>query len=377
MKKIIIFFTLMLVIVSCGQPESTTLEKLKTTKDSLKQALAIVNKEITKLDTTKKEVVLLVTSTNVVKKNFQHKIELQGSVETDQNILINSETAGIIRSISIKEGQRVSKGQTLITIDAEILQNNIEEVNTSLEMASYMYEKQMSLNEKGLGTEVELESAKNQKKSLESKLRTLQSQRGKSVVRAPFSGVIDEIFTNTGEMASPQAPLLRLVNNKNVKVTAGVSESYLGQVKLGTAVDIYFPNQNEKVISSKITYMGSFVDPVNRTFRIHVAINNNSTFLPNQLAKIKITDLNIDSALVVNSQAILQDTDNNNYVYKMISEKGSQSMYKLEKVYVKLIKSYENQSAIETLEKGLLTDQSKLVLDGGKGVTDNDIVKVQ
>ncbi|MFK8039459.1 MAG: efflux RND transporter periplasmic adaptor subunit [Crocinitomicaceae bacterium] len=377
MKKVIVFFTLMLVIVSCGQPESTPLEKLKITKDSLKLALAKVNAEITKLDTTKKEVVLLVTSTEVMKKNFQHKIELQGAVETDQNILINSEASGVIRKISVKEGQRVSRGQTLITIDAEILQNNIEELNTSLEMANYMYDKQMSLNEKGLGTEIELESAKNQKKSLESKLRTLQSQRGKSVVRAPFSGVIDEIFTNVGEMASPQAPLIRLVNNKNIKVTAGVSESYLGQVELGTPVDIYFPNQPDKTIASKVSYMGSFVDPVNRTFRIHVAMKNNTMFLPNQLAKIKITDLNIDSALVVNSQAILQDTDNNNYVYKMTSENGSKSMFRIQKVYVNLVKSYENESAIEPLESGILTDESIIVLDGGKGVTDNDIVKVQ
>lgn len=376
MKQIFIFSSLLLLIASCGQKELSNLEQLQMTKDSLKKQLSLVNSKITKLDTTKEEVVLIVTSTVIEKRDFQHKIELQGEVETDQNILINSEAAGVIRSIRVKEGRRVSKGQTLITIDAEILQNSIEEVETGLEMANYMYEKQLSLNEQGLGTEIELEQAKNQKKSLESSLKTLQSQKGKAIVRAPFSGVIDEIFTHVGEMASPQAPLIRLVNNKNVKIVASVSENYLGHVKIGTPVDIHFPNQPDKVITSNVSYLGNFIDPVNRTFRIHVKMDNNSTFLPNQLAKIKITDLNLDSALVVNTQAILQDTENNNYVYKMTAEDG-QSMFKLKKVYVTIIKSYQNESAITAVTEGELTANTRLVLAGGKGVTESDIVKVQ
>ena len=91
----------------------------------------------------------------------------------------------------------------------------------------YMYNKQKTLHEQGLGTEIEFEQAKNQKKSLESKLKTLQSQKGKTIVSAPFSGSIDQIFTHLGEMASPQAPLIRLVNNKNIRITANVSENHL------------------------------------------------------------------------------------------------------------------------------------------------------
>jgi len=375
MNKLIIISSLTLGLFFTSCREKSSLDQLKEKQTELKAEIGTIAQEIAALDTTKKEIVLIVSSTVVEQTDFKHKIELQGAVDTDQNILINSETPGVIRNIHVREGQKVSKGQTLITIDAEILNSNINELNTSLEMANYMFDKQTKLNAQGLGTEIELEQAKRQKRSLESKLKTLQSQRGKSVVKAPFSGVIDEVFANLGEMASPQAPLIRLVNNKNIKITASVSETHLAHIKMGTSVDVIFPNFNDTTITSKITYIGNYIDPVNRTFRVHVELKNNTIFLPNQIAKIKITDTDLTKALVINSNAILQDTDNNFYVYKLTSVKNNK--YSLEKVFINLLKSYKGQSAITAINSSDLADQSKIVLDGGKGVTENDIVKVQ
>ena len=372
-KLIIASLTVGLFLVSCK--EKSSLDELKTKQTELKTEIAEIAKQISVLDTTTKEVILLVTATTVESQVFNHKIELQGGVETDQNILINSESPGVIRRIHVKEGQKVSKGQTLITIDAEILNNSINEIKTALEMADYMLKKQTALNEQGLGTEIELEQAKSQKKSLESKLKTLQSQSRKSIVRAPFSGVIDQVFANLGEMASPQFPLIRLVNNRNIKITASVSENHLANVKIGTPVDVIFPSLNDTTITSVITYIGNYIDPVNRTFRVHVELKNNTVFLPNQIAKIKITDINIDNALVVNSNAILQDTDNNYYVYKMMATDNG--LFSLSKVYISIINAYKGMSAIKANNSGDLSDQTKIVLEGGKGVTENDLVKVQ
>jgi len=372
-KLIIASLTVGLLLVSCK--EKSSLDELKTKQTELKSELTDIAKQIAVLDTTKEEVLLLVTSTLVEEKAFNHKIELQGAVETDQNILINSESPGVIRRIHVKEGQKVSKGQTLITIDAEIINSSINEVRTGLEMADYMLKKQMALHEQGLGTEIELEQAKSQKKSLESKLKTLQSQSRKSIVKAPFSGVIDQVFANLGEMASPQFPLIRLVNNRNIKITASVSENHLANIKIGTPVDVIFPALNDTTITSVITYIGNYIDPVNRTFRVHVELKNNTVFLPNQIAKIKITDINLNKALVLNSNAILQDTDNNYYVYKMT--KSDNNLYSLSKVYISILNAYKGMSAIKPINAGDLNDQSKIVLEGGKGVTENDLVKVQ
>ena len=252
MKKVIIILSLIFIVSACGGGAETT--------------------AVDTVDTTAKETALIVTSTMLEVKPFSHKVEIQGQVETDQNILINAEANGVIQNVNVKEGQMVSKGQTLVVIDSDIISTSIAELNNSLDLATFMYEKQKSLNAKGLGTEIELEQSKNQKNALEAKLRSLNAQKSKTVVRAPFSGVIDQIFTHTGEMASPAAPLIRLVNNSNMKITASVSENYLGEMAIGTPVEVVFPTMKNYKVISTISYLGNYIDEVNRTFRVQVKL---------------------------------------------------------------------------------------------------------
>ena len=303
-----------------------------------------------------------------------HKVEVQGAVETDQNVLLNAETNGTIQTIHVKEGQRVSQGQALITIDSEILASTIDELETSLELATYLFEKQQKLLDEGVGVEVEYEQAKNQKKSLEKKLKTMRSQKGKTILRAPFSGVIDDIMVNQGEMASPQFPLLRLVNNKNVSIATSLSENLLANVHLGTKVDLVIPSMNDTVIQAVVTFKGNFIDPVNRTFNIQIDLKNNSLLLPNQLAKVSVIDYAKKDALVINSESIIQDTHNNNYVYKML--KGDGDTYTLKKVYIRIDKVYMGEASITPLEGGKINAGDQLVLAGAKGVTESDVVKI-
>lgn len=379
MKTRFILSTLLagIVLASCGGEEASvdSLDKLVAKRDSLKNELAIINEQIALLDTSELDLTPMVTSAIIEQKNFVHKVEVQGSVETDENVLVTAESQGTIRAIHVKEGQRVSKGQALVTIDSEILVSTIHEVETSLEMATYMFEKQEKLMQEGIGVEVEYEQARNQKKALEQKLKTMRSQQGKTIVRAPFAGVIDDVMISLGDMASPMNPLMRLVNNKNITISASLAENLLARVNLGTPVDLVIPALNDTVIQGVVNYKGNFIDPVNRTFKIHVTIKNNSILLANMLAKVNVVDFSKKDALVVNSESILQDTKNNNYVYKLIS--GKDEFFTLEKVFVKVEKNYDGESCIVPLTQGKLGAGDKVVLAGAKGITESDKVKIQ
>jgi membrane fusion protein, multidrug efflux system len=380
MKTNLIFslFVFGTVLAACGggEPDQTdsNLADLVTKRDSLKNELAIVNAQIAALDTTKADLTPLVTATVVEQKDFVHKVEVQGAVETDQNVLLSAETQGTIRVIHVKEGQKVSKGQALVTIDSEILASSIDEVETQLEMATYMFEKQEKLMQEGVGVEIEYEQAKNQKKSLEKRLQTMRSQKGKTIVRAPFSGVIDDIMVSLGDMASPMVPMLRLVNNQQVQISASLSENLLGAVRVGSKVDLVIPSMNDTVINATVSYKGNFIDPVNRTFRIQVDIKNNKLLLPNQVAQVNVVDFYHKDALVVATESILQDTKDNNFVYKM---KADGDGFVLEKVFVRIEKSYKGQSSIIPVTAGQLKANDQVVLSGAKGITESDRVKLQ
>lgn len=378
-KQLLFAAIIGLALVSCGGEETTSalddsLIALNAERDSLKNLLSEVNAKIAELDTTKGENSPIVSAQDVVIDKFVHKIEVQGAVDTDENAMLNAEASGVIRKVHVEEGQKVSKGQALITIDAAILSNQIQEIEAQLELADFMYTKQKKLMEQGVGTEIEFEQAKAQKNSLEKSIQTLRSQQGKTVVRAPFSGVVNEVMVSLGEMAAPGVPLLRIVNARDVKITASLSENLLGKVNVGTPVDLIFPSLNDTIIKSKITSKGNFIDPVNRTFRIRIDVKNNKVLLPNQLAKVNVTDFVKDSAIVVNTISILQDTKNNTFVYKL---KKVGDLYNVKKVYVKVEKNYLGRSSVVPLKEGALKAGDKIVVEGAKGITEADQVKVQ
>ncbi len=372
-KKFIYFIALGSFLAACGAAETNPeLDALNSKRDSLKAELAIVDAQILELDTAKVEVIPIVTADKVSVEDFVHQVEIPGTVETDQNALINAESSGVIKRVHVREGQTVSKGQTLITIDSEILASTMEELKASLELADYMFEKQQALKDQGVGVEIEYEQAKNQKLSLEKKMKTMRSQQGKTVVRAPFSGVIDDIMVNEGEMAAPQIPLLRIVNNSNITINASLSENLLAKVNVGTPVEMHFPSLNDTIIVSTVSNKGNYIDPTNRTFRIQIAVKNNKLLLPNQFAELNVTDFMRKDAIVVDSEALLQDTDNNMYVYRL-SPSGDGKKQKVEKVFIKVVKMFEGQACIE----GEVKDGDLLVVKGAKGITETDLVIIQ
>ena len=277
----------------------------------------------------------LVKISKIENKRFTHEIRVQGSVETDKDVLLGAEMGGLITAVNVKEGQKVSAGQVIAIVDASILSSNVEEIKTQLEYAEYMYSKQLELNKRGVGSEFDLETAKNQVSSLKASMNSLNTQRGKALIKAPFSGVIDAVYAKVGQMASPQAPIVRLVNNSNVDIVATLSEKHLPNVKVGTDISVRLPNYSDTVFNLKITNVGNYIEETNRTFRIMSSIKNNTLLLPNMLTEISVTDLEVENGLVIPSISISKDQNNNDYIY--IAKKNSKGELVAVKVNIEVV----------------------------------------
>lgn len=325
----LLFLTVaMLGVSSCGE-EPTDIDQKKqelseynTQLRELKAKIADLEKEITQMDpegAKEDGKAILVATMPVPKKSFEHRIEVRGWVESRKNVLISAETMGKIQSIPVLEGQSVRQGQILLTLDADIIRNNIAEVKTSLELASTLFERQAKLWEQKIGTEVQYLEAKNRKESLESRLATLQSQLDQSVVRAPFAGRVDEISAKVGEIASPGMPLVRLLNPDDVYIKADISESFVGKFSSGEDVSIYFPVQEQTLIS-EITSVGQVINNENRTFSVEIKMPKADFVVrPNQVAVLKLTDYRKENALVVPTRLIQKD-DEGMFLYTVEKE---------------------------------------------------------
>lgn len=369
-SKSIIIMGVLFSLAACSP--NTKLDKLKEKRTKLKAEIAQLDEQIESLDTVQEFVIPFVESNTVEIREFNHKVIVQGDVETDQEVMVIAEANGQITRVLVEEGQSVTKGQTLARIDTDILSSNVNEVESQLEFAEYNYDKQKELFERGVGTEFDLKQAKNNLDNLRSKLGTLKTQRSKGVVKAPFSGVVDEIMAHEGEMASAQSPIMRVVNTKNVRIVGDISEHYYSSIKEGSIVDVYVPTLKD-TFNLQLTSVGKYIHPTNRTFRVKASIKENRGLLPNMLAEMHITDLSLDSATVVPATGILKNQNNEDYVFALRKEKDN---HKAHKVMVEIISQQNGQAAINVLN-GSIKEGDHIVSAGGRGIVDGDIVRIQ
>ena len=362
MKKIYVYATLVLVS-SCGKTakQSENLLELNSKKevlieqiDSLSQVLNSVELNISKLDTNKR-----LTAVNTIKaqrKLFQHFIEVQGTVEAEQSVELYPESSGSITNIFVEEGQSVYKGQTLIQIDNSILKTNMAELQTQLELASTTYERQKRLWDQNIGSEIQFLQSKAKKEGLENSIESLKAQAKKLKISAPFSGTVDEVFSKIGGLATPMTPAIRLVNLKQVHVESEVTETYLKHIQKGTEVELFFPTIG-KNISTKVSQVGNYINPNNRSFKIRIKVNNpNSELKANLLADLKINDFK-QNGIVIPTKLIQKDRMGDSFVYTLKKEKYT---YVVEKTYIVQKMTYANESFIA---EGLLEDV--LIVDKG------------
>lgn len=316
MKRILIAISITAFMLACGAKKddlAAKKEQLIQKKKELAKLEAEVKaleKEIAALDPAFKEELedrTLITTLPVARTTFAHYIEARGSVEAEKNVLITPQTVGKIVKIYVKEGQVVSPGQVIARQDVDVILKNIEQLKAQLELATTLFEKQKRLWEQKIGTEVQYLQAKTNKEALERQLAALQAQADLAVIRAPFGGVIDEVFAKEGEVAAQATPIARLVSLNEIKVVAELSEAYLNQVKKGDEVLVELPALQETQ-KARITYVGQVIDPTNRTFRIEVALRNpGGKIKPEMIAVVKLKDSEVPDAVVIPVSLVQED----------------------------------------------------------------------
>lgn len=357
----------LLVIAACGEPTAEEkLQKLKKKEADLKNEIALLEKQVSKTDTTAKKMKSVVV-TAIKDSVFEHYIDIQGAVDARENVNVSSRVPGVITAIYVKEGQNVSKGQALAQVDDQILRANMAELRTQLDLATTLYQKQQNLWKQQIGSEVQYLNAKNQKESLERKMATLNDQLSQAKIVSPINGTVDAVISKLGDNAAPGATSFRVVNSANLRVLANVAEAYAGVVKTGDPVVVKFPDI-DKELRTKIGFAAKAIDPVSRTIKVEVPMPNDAALRPNMIAQIKIIDYTAPHALVIPVN-VIQYALGKSYV--IVAEKSKDGMI-AKRREVEVGHTYNDKAEIKSgLQAG-----DNVVTTGYQGLNDNDLIQL-
>ncbi|WP_271406290.1 efflux RND transporter periplasmic adaptor subunit [Tenacibaculum soleae] len=386
MRKIYSVIAIALFLTSCGGSKKQSVEevlasndltKIRTKKaalDAQVQALSgdikILNDKISELDTTKR--IPLITVIAAKQTVFNHYLELQGDVKTKQNVLVYPEMAGQLYKIYVKEGQYVKKGQILARIDDGGLSSQLAQIEAQAALASTTFERQKRLWEQKIGSEIQFLQAKTTYESQKSAVSQLKRQLSKSVITAPFSGVIDDVIKDQGTVVAPGpgSEVFRIVNLQNMYIETNVPEGYITSIKKGKSVKVEFPVLGQ-TIDSEIRQAGNFINPANRTFKVEIAVNNkDKSIKPNLTAKLKINDYTNKEALLIPLSIISENAKGEQYVYVVTDVKNKKGIAKQ-----KIITTGKTQGDVVEVLEGIVIG-SQVIMEGARSVQNGQQVQI-
>ena len=385
MKKLILILLTVFTVISCGNTDKQSVESviesnnsesiikmrsdLVTQQQDIHAKLALLDAKLDELNPEKK--IPLITTFTATQEAFHHFLELQGRVETKQNIVLMPEISGILSEVFVKNGQKVSKGQLLARIDDGGMSQQLAQMQIQADLAKTTFERQQRLWEQKIGSEIQYLQAKSNFEGQQSAVIQMQSQLAKTGVRAPFSGTIDNVITEQGSVVSPgQTQLFRIVNLSDMYIETDVPESYISSVTKGKKVQVNFPVLG-KSLDAKVRQAGNFINPNNRTFKIEIDVpNNDNSIKPNLTARLRINDYTNENALLIPQNIISENAEGEQYIYVLKNKKNDKA--EAQRVIIKTGKTQGD--VIEVLEG--LKDGDEIIKEGARSVKDGQSVKI-
>lgn len=299
-------------------------------------------------------------------QSFERYLRLVGTVESRNDIRISAEVSGRIENYFVEKGETVKKGEAILKIDDSKLVSERARLEAQTEQAKEQYERiKRVFDQDSVGSEIDVINARSAYQQSKSALESIKVDLSNTTVKAPFDAILEDRFLEEGEMASPGAPLVRLIGSSMLKVTAGVPARYSDVVNEGEQVKIWFDTQESDTLTAEIIYVAKSIDPQNRTFKIEVELPSGSqNYKVDMVTNLRLNTLTEDDVIVVSEEFVYKE-DNEFITY--VKAQNEQGDIIAERRVVRLGPSYQSDVIIrEGLQAGdeLITTGSAFLNEG-------------
>ena len=225
-------------------------------------------------------------------------LTLPGETEAWQDLLISSDTAGIVEWIGPAEGEGVQKGQLMAKIDVSSLKAALDRAEAASKLADELYMRRLRLFERSIITKEELDRSLAEKVLAGADLRQARVEYERGFILSPITGVVNRLYVDEGEFTDRGKTVADIVNVDKIKINVNMPELDVRHIKVGQAAMVRIDAFQGKLLHGKIGFVAYKADPATKTFQVRVLIDNPEMEIrPGMIARVVFLRRSIPDAL--------------------------------------------------------------------------------
>lgn len=250
---------------------------------------------------------LPVSVVKLQKETLRNQLQVSGTILPNESVNLRSEISGLVTKIAFKEGQYVAKGTPLIYLNDDELQAQYQRLQYTQKLFETQENRQKQLLAREAISQEEYDIALNQFNTALSDIKLVEAQLAKTVIRAPFSGILGLRLVSEGSVIGTNDVLVSLVNIDPIKIEFSIPERYANQVTVGSPV--YFTNESStEEVEGQVYAFEPQVDLATRTLKLRaLSPNKDRKFLPGMFVKIRFILEITEDALLVPAESVIPE----------------------------------------------------------------------
>jgi multidrug efflux system membrane fusion protein len=236
-------------------------------------------------------------------------IELYGRTAPNRDVQLKAEIAGRVDSLKIAKGDMVKAGQVIALIDQRDLPAQLDQAKAILKVKQKEFDASSSLKKRGLQTEVAFTAAEAELATAKAAVASVQDKLKHSIIRAPFSGIVNDLNVELGDYLASGDPVAHLIDLSKLVIEADLSERHIRSVSRGQAAAVKLHNGDK--LEGTLRYVARNSSITTNTFPVEIEIDNSQQLISSGVSAEVTLSLKTQDAVKVTPAMLALDEEGN------------------------------------------------------------------
>ena len=245
-------------------------------------------------------------------KSISNTVEANGSVVANELLEIHPEISGRLVYLNILEGSNVAAGTVLAKMNDADLQAQLTKSKVQLELAKKTEERLRKLLSISGINQADYDAALNNVNNIKADIELLKAQIDKTIIKAPFSGVLGLRNISPGAYISPATSLVTLQQIDKIKIDFTIPEQYTSLISKGKSIDI-LTNYNKSKLKATVVATEPEMNTATRNLKVRATLNDGK-LQTGSFVKVLIQTANNSQSIMIPTNAIIPDADSKKLV---------------------------------------------------------------